>query len=77
MWFTDAKSRTVMQICADRSGFRSAHHQMTDLVRRAMRLLVQRVGIDIYGSLLPNSFQDDHRAVRLGPLKAETGVRFP
>jgi hypothetical protein len=25
----------------------------------------------------PNSFQDDHRADRLGPLKAETGVRFP
>ena len=33
--------------------------------------------IDIYGPLSPNSFQDDHRADRLGPLKAETGVRFP
>jgi hypothetical protein len=37
----------------------------------------RRVGIDIYRSLSPNSFQDDHRAERLGPLKAETGVRFP
>jgi len=37
----------------------------------------RRVRIHIYRSLSPNSFQDELRADRLGPLKAETGVRFP
>ena len=36
-----------------------------------------QAGIDIRRSPSPNSLHDDHQADRLGPLKAETGVRFP
>jgi hypothetical protein len=39
--------------------------------------LSKRAGINIRRSPSPNSLHDDHQADRLGPLKAETGVRFP